>query len=116
MRRADAASGLGASFAGQPIACDHTGDGEVPYRATVDSAELLVRVNDFPAEPLYSPLVNGRLECDLEDCPAPRMTGSALSFGRWVSAAAPAPTLTRRSPAASVTMSDRVEIPAPPAN
>ena len=68
---ADNASGAGASFAGLPIAWEHTGDGELPYRATVDGAELLVRVNDFPAEPLYSLLVNGRLECDLEDWPAP---------------------------------------------
>jgi hypothetical protein len=28
-----------------------------------------VRVNDFPAEPLYSLPVNGRLEYDLEDWP-----------------------------------------------
>jgi hypothetical protein len=68
---ADGVSGAGASFAGRPIAWEHTGDGELPYRATVDGAELLVQVNDFPAEPLYSLLVNGRRECDLEDWPGP---------------------------------------------
>jgi hypothetical protein len=66
------------------LAWEHTGDGELPYRAKVDGVELLVRVNDFPAEPLYSLLVNGQLECDLEDWP-----------GRWVRPGVPADLLRR---------------------
>jgi hypothetical protein len=65
------AGGADGSFTDRPIAWEHTGDGELPYRAAVGGAELLVRVNDFPAEPLYSLLVNGRLEGDLEDWPEP---------------------------------------------
>lgn len=61
--------GAGTPYAGLPVAWEHTGDGEFPYRATVDGAELVVRVNDFPAEPLYSLLVNGRTAVDLEDWP-----------------------------------------------
>jgi hypothetical protein len=68
---AEAGHGGGAdrAFTDRPIAWEHTGDGELPYRANVDGAELRVRVNDFPAEPLYTLLVNGQLECDLEDWP-----------------------------------------------
>jgi hypothetical protein len=69
---ADDAGGADTPYAGMAIAWEHTGDGEFPYRATVDGAELAVRVNDFPAEPLYSLLVNGRAAFDLEDWP-----------GRW---------------------------------
>jgi hypothetical protein len=78
------AGGAGAAFTEMPIAWEHTGDGELPYRAKVDGVELLVRVNDFPAEPLYSLLVNGQLECDLEDWP-----------GRWVRPRVPAGLLRR---------------------
>jgi hypothetical protein len=63
------AGGAGAAFTEMSLAWEHTGDGELPYRAEVDGAELLVRVNDFPAEPLYSLLVNGQVAYDLEDWP-----------------------------------------------
>jgi hypothetical protein len=78
------AGGADWSFTDRPIAWEHTGDGELPYRAEVGGAELLVRVNDFPAEPLYSLLVNGQLECDLEDWPE-----------RWVRPGVPADLLRR---------------------
>jgi hypothetical protein len=60
----------GVPLTDQPIAWEHTGDGEFPYRARVGPAELLIRVNDFPAEPLYTLLVNGQPDCDLNDWPA----------------------------------------------
>ncbi len=69
-RMDETAGNAGPSFAGMAVTWQHTGDGEVPYRATVNGAELLVRVNDFPDEPLYTLLVNGRVACDLEDWPA----------------------------------------------
>jgi hypothetical protein len=59
-----------APFTELPIAWAPTGDGEVPYRAVIADAELRVRVNDFPAEPLYSLLVDGRHHQDLDDWPA----------------------------------------------
>jgi hypothetical protein len=52
------------------IAWEHTGDGEFPYRAELDGRELVVRVNDFPAEPLYTLLIGGAEVEDLEDWPA----------------------------------------------
>jgi hypothetical protein len=62
--------GAGRPYAEMAIAWAHTGDGEHPYRAVAGGAELVVRVNDFPAEPLYSLLVNGQPDRDLEDWPA----------------------------------------------
>lgn len=53
-----------------PVDWEPTGDGEIPYRAQVDSRTWAVRVNDFPAEPLYTLLVDGEVQADLEDWPA----------------------------------------------
>ena len=36
-----------------------TGKGEFPYEADVDGQMWRVRVNDFPAEPMYTLLVDG---------------------------------------------------------
>lgn len=54
----------------QPIAWQRTTDGEYPYQATHDGVTLIVRVNDFPAEPLYTLLVDYRPVLDLDDWPA----------------------------------------------
>ena len=36
-----------------------TGSGEHPYEAEVDGERWVLRVNDFPAEPMYTVLVDG---------------------------------------------------------
>ena len=60
----------------------HTGDGEFPYRAEVDGHTLVIRVNDFPAEPLYTLLVDDQEAEDLEDWPAAwRRPGSRRDAG-----------------------------------
>ncbi len=46
-----------------------TGDGEFPYRSALNGRFLVVRVNDFPAEPMYTLLVDGNEYEDLEDWP-----------------------------------------------
>lgn len=46
-----------------------TGDGEFPYRAEIQGCVHTIRVNDFPAEPLYTLLVEGEPVADLEDWP-----------------------------------------------
>ena len=51
------------------IIWEHTGDGEFPYKAEVDGQTLAVRVNDFPAEPLYTLFVGDMKAEDLEDWP-----------------------------------------------
>lgn len=49
------------------ISWEGTGDGEFPYRAMVDDRVYRIRVNDFPAEPLYTLLAEGDELDDLED-------------------------------------------------
>ena len=46
-----------------------TEDGEWPFYAEVDGHALRVRVNDFPAEPLYSLFVDDEHLEDLDDWP-----------------------------------------------
>ena len=41
------------------IAWRRTASGELPYEAEVDGHRWTVRVNDFPAEALYTLLVDG---------------------------------------------------------
>lgn len=53
-----------------PLVWEPTGDGEFPYRTKVGEQVLTIRVNDFPAEPLYSVLVGGEAIEDLDDWPA----------------------------------------------
>ena len=53
-----------------PITWESTGDGVIPYRANVEGRTCLIKVNEFPAEPLYSLLVDGEALADLEDWPA----------------------------------------------
>jgi hypothetical protein len=51
------------------IIWEETGGGAFPYRAEVEGKRLTIRVNDFPAEPLYTLLVEDREVEDLEDWP-----------------------------------------------
>jgi hypothetical protein len=44
-------------------------DAEFPYEANVDGCRLVIRINDFPAEPLYTLFVDGVAATDLEDWP-----------------------------------------------
>ncbi len=46
-----------------------TGDGEWPYCVELDRHVLRIRVNDFPAEPLYTLFVDDERVTDLEDWP-----------------------------------------------
>ena len=46
-----------------------TGDGEFPYRVRHEGRELTIRVNDFPAEPHYTLIVDGSEATDLDDWP-----------------------------------------------
>ena len=57
------------ALAARPIVFAHTGDAERPFTAPVDGVTLVVQVNDFPAEPLYSVLADGTRLGDLDDWP-----------------------------------------------
>ncbi|MEP7291249.1 MAG: hypothetical protein ABI835_05675 [Chloroflexota bacterium] len=52
------------------IQWEATGDGEFPYEAEVEGWRCLIRVNDFPAEPLYTLMIDGKEALMLEDWPA----------------------------------------------
>jgi hypothetical protein len=47
-----------------------TGKGEHPYEAVVGGQRWVLRVNDFPAEPMYTVLVDGVAVEDVESWPA----------------------------------------------
>lgn len=53
----------------RPILWQQTGDGEFPYRAEVEGRLFTIGVNDFPAEPLYTLLIDGQEVEELEDWP-----------------------------------------------
>jgi hypothetical protein len=46
-----------------------TASGETPYEATVDGQRWTLQVNDFPAQALYTLLVDGAPVEDLDDWP-----------------------------------------------
>ncbi|WP_156751607.1 hypothetical protein [Mycobacterium sp. 1245111.1] len=52
------------------IGWEATGDGEFPYRCDVAGVRYSLRVNDFPAEPLYSLMADGVVLADLDDWPS----------------------------------------------
>lgn len=51
------------------LSWEQTEDGEFPYRTNIGGQELRIRVNDFPAEPLYSLLIDNDVVEDLDDWP-----------------------------------------------
>ncbi len=53
-----------------PLVWTHTGYGEIPYTTDVDGRRYTIRINDFPAEPMYTLLVDGGELMELEDWPA----------------------------------------------
>ncbi len=53
-----------------PIQWQRTDDGEFPYQAIIDGQRWTIRVNDFPAEPLYMLMIDGQPALDLEDWPS----------------------------------------------
>ncbi len=52
-----------------PVRFKRGDDAEFPYRATVDSEEWTVRLNEFPDEPLYTLLIEGEEFTDFDDWP-----------------------------------------------
>ena len=51
------------------VAWRRTASAEQPYEAEVDGQRWTVRVNDFPAEPLYTLLIDGARVEDLDAWP-----------------------------------------------
>lgn len=53
----------------QRIIWSKTGSGEFPYEATVLQAYWRIRINDFPAEPMYTLLIDGDTVGSFNDWP-----------------------------------------------
>lgn len=54
-------------FYDERIRWKETGDVDYPYRASFEDHDLLLRLNDFPAEPLYTIIVDGEEITDIEE-------------------------------------------------
>lgn len=54
----------------RPVGWSATRDPEMPWIADVDGANWAVRLNDFPAEALYTLLIDDQPVGDFEDWPA----------------------------------------------
>jgi hypothetical protein len=64
-------SGAGISKeAARRVEWRRTASAEHPYEAEMNGRRWTVRVNDFPAEPLYTLLIDGVPAGDLEEWPA----------------------------------------------
>ena len=80
-------------YCSKSIKWNATGDVEFPYSSTVDGKSFRIRLNDFPADKLYTLIVGGA-EFDFDDWPsvwarnlskrAPKTIG--ISRGRLVKA------------------------------
>lgn len=64
-----ARSTLTARHVAREIRWERSGDGEFPYRKRIDERLYVIRVNDFPAEPLYTLLIDDVEVTDLDDWP-----------------------------------------------
>lgn len=53
-----------------PMVWQATTDGEFPFRSSTEGYTFTIRINDFPAEPLYTLLIDGEELADLEEWPA----------------------------------------------
>jgi hypothetical protein len=51
----------------EALAWERTDDGEFPYTAIHDGQRLRIRVNDFPAEPLYTLIADDHEVVDLRE-------------------------------------------------
>lgn len=58
-----------ADYAAREIPWRRESDPEHPFSATVDGERWSIRLNDFPAEPLYSLLIDGEAVADFDDWP-----------------------------------------------
>ncbi len=53
-----------------PISWRRTGQAEFPYAASSAGQDWLIRLNDFPVEPLFTLLIDGREAGDFDDWPS----------------------------------------------
>ena len=59
----------GLKYLGQEIVWHETDDTEFPYEANRHNERMIIRLNDFPEEPLYTLIVNDVVLCDFDQWP-----------------------------------------------
>ncbi|MCI5145728.1 MAG: hypothetical protein D3923_09395 [Candidatus Electrothrix sp. AR3] len=59
----------GARYFARNIVWRKTDDSEFPYVADGKHEQMKIRLNDFPAEPLYSLVINDAVFCDFDQWP-----------------------------------------------
>lgn len=52
------------------IEWEESGDSEYPFCAIINNKRLVLRLNDFPEEPMYTLLVNNQEVIDLDGVPS----------------------------------------------
>ena len=60
---------LGAAIRSE-VTWQSANDSEYPYQAVVSGVTWQIRLNDFPAQPLYTLLIDGQHIGDVEEWPA----------------------------------------------
>jgi diadenosine tetraphosphate (Ap4A) HIT family hydrolase len=66
------------NYSNENIRWNATNDPEYPFQAVYDGDELLIRLNDFPADALYTLIVNGEEVADFDDL-APNWTLTSVA-------------------------------------
>lgn len=61
---------LKANYLDWPVQWDQTNDPLYPYRATIDSHQWDLQINDFPAEPLYTLRIDRQPQMSFDNWPA----------------------------------------------
>jgi hypothetical protein len=51
------------------VTWEESDDVDYPFRATVGGEEWVIRINDFPEDPLYTLIIGGQAIVDLDDWP-----------------------------------------------
>jgi hypothetical protein len=59
----------GAPYFARNIVWEKTDDVDFPYVAPGEGGSMKIRLNDFPAEPMYTLLADGAVICDFDDWP-----------------------------------------------
>jgi hypothetical protein len=53
----------------RPVVWRRTGRAEYPYAASVAGQDWVIRLNDFPVDPMYTLFIGGRDVGDFDDWP-----------------------------------------------
>lgn len=75
-------------YLGMSVVWKKTPDPEYPYSAMIEGEQLVIRLNDFPEEHLYTLLENGIAVADFDDWPATWMKAESKGLRAFAEAVA----------------------------